>query len=180
MDTVISAGDCKKVLLTFHFIKYHFQLAYLLENKEAISVNTCINNICDSISVENFKKLFEVILTDNGTEFSNPEGIEINPQTGELRSKVFFCHPYNSGEKGHCEKNHEYIRYVLPKGTIFDFLSQEKCDLMMSHINSTKRPSVNGTPYDFMALTIGTKMMDLLKIKKIDPKEILLKPSLLK
>ena len=69
---------------------------------------------------------------------------------------------------------------MLPKGTIFDFLSQEKCDLMMSHINSTKRPSVNGTPYDFMALTIGTKMMDLLKIKKIDPKEILLKPSLLK
>jgi len=179
MDTVISADGSNKVLLTFHFVKYHFQLAYILESKEVINITACINNLCNQLGLENFKKLFEVILTDNGTEFSDPESIEFEPETGELRAKVFFCHPYASREKGHCEKNHEYIRYILPKGTVFDFLNQDMCDLMMSHINSTKRPSVNATPYDFMALAYGTELMDLLKIKKIDSNMVTLLPRLL-
>ena len=179
MDTVISAGDCKKVLLTLHFVKYHFQLAYILPNKESDSITATINSLCASVGIEYFEKLFEVILTDNGTEFSDPDAIEREPETGQIRTKVFFCHPYRSGEKGHCEKNHEYIRYILPKGTVFDFLTQDKCDLMMSHINSTKRPSVNGTPYDFMALTYGTDILDLLKIKKIDSNMVSLLPTLL-
>jgi IS30 family transposase len=179
MDTVISAGECNKVLLTLHFVKYHFQLAYILESKEVININACINSLCNQIGTNNFRKLFEVILTDNGTEFSDPESIEYEPETGELRSKVFFCHPYASREKGHCEKNHEYIRYILPKGTSFDFLTQDMCDLMMSHINSTKRPSVNGSPYDFMALAYGTEVLDLMKIKKIDSNMVILLPRLL-
>ena len=180
MDTVISAGECNKILLTLHFVKYHFQLAYILDSKEVINITACINNLCNRIGIDFFKKLFEVILTDNGTEFSDPESIEFEPETGELRSKVFFCHPYASREKGHCEKNHEYIRYILPKGTSFNFLTQDKCDLMMSHINSTKRPSVNGSPYDFMALAYGTKLLDLLKIKKIESNDVKLSPKLLK
>ena len=74
-------------------------------------------------------------------------------------------------------KNYEYIRYILPKVTIFESLTKELCDLMMSHINSTKKPSVNGTPYEYMALTYGVEILDK---KKIDPFEVTLKPSLLK
>lgn len=180
MDTVISSGDSNKALLTLHFVKYHFQLAYLLEAKDVINITNTINSICDEIGIDNFKMLFEVILTDNGKEFSDPEAIEVEPKTGEIRSKIFFCHAYSSYEKGHCEKNHEYIRYILPKGTSFSFLTQDKCNLMMSHINSTIRPSVKGSPYDFMALSYGTEVLDLLKIKKIDSKEVTLSPVLLK
>ena len=164
MDTIISAGDCKKVLLTLHFVIYHFHLAYILPNKESDT----INSLCTSTGIEYYKRLLKVILTDNGTEFSDPKVIEIEPETAELRTKVFFCHPYRSGKKEHCEKKHKYIRYILSKRTVFDFLTQDKCDLMISHVNSTKRPSINGTPYDFMALTYGTIVLDLLKIKKID------------
>ena len=180
MDTVISANGSNRVLLTLHFVKYHFQLAYILDSKEVVNINACINNLCDQIGIDNFKKLFEVILTDNGPEFSDPESIEVEPETGEVRAKVFFCHPYASREKGHCEKNHEYIRYILPKGTVFDFLTQDMCDLMMSHINSTKRPSVNGSPYDFMALAYGKELMDLLKIKKIEANDITLSTKLIR
>lgn len=180
MDTVISAEGSNKVLLTFHFVKFHFQLAYLLPSKESANITSAINSICDDIGIDDFKILFEVILTDNGSEFSDPSSIEIEPETGEVRSHVFFCNPYRSCEKPHCEKNHEYIRYILPKGTNFEFLAQDKVELMMSHINSTKRPSVNGSPYDFMALSYGTELLDLLKIKKIDPKLVQLKPELLK
>ena len=180
MDTVISAEGSNKVLLTLHFVKFHFQLAYILESKEPIHIISTINSLCDDIGIDNFKRLFEIILTDNGGEFSNPQSIEIEPETGEVRTHVFFCHPYRSCEKAHCEKNHEYIRYILPKKTIFDFLNQDLVNLMMSHINSTKRPSVNGSPYDFMALFYGTELLDLLKIKKIDPNLVQLKPELLK
>ena len=179
MDTVISATGSNKVLLTFHFVKYHFQLAYILNSKEVVNIIACVNDLCNRIGIEHFKEMFEVILTDNGPEFSDPESIEFEPDTGELRCRVFYCHPYASREKGHCEKNHEYIRYILPKGTVFDFLTQDMCDLMMSHINSTKRPSVKGTPYDFMALAFGKEVLDLLKIKKIDSKLVILLPTLL-
>ncbi len=123
--------------------------------------------------------LFNVILTDNETEFSNPLTIEINHKNGD-RCNVFFYHPYSSFKKGNCEKNHEYIRYVLSKGTNFDALTQDKVNLMMSHINSTLRPSVKCSPYDFMAPTYGKEILDLLKIKKIDSKEVKLQPNLLK
>lgn len=180
MDTVIGSNDSHKVLLTLHFVKFHFQLAYILDSKEAINVNYTLDSICNDIGIDNFKRLFEVILTDNGTEFSNPAGIEFDAETGEQRSHVFFCHAYSSHEKGSCEKNHEYIRYVLPKGTSFEFLNQDLVNLMMSHINSTNRPSVKGTPYEFMALTYGTEVLDLLKIKKIDANQIILNTKLFK
>ena len=180
MDTVIGTKDSSKVLLTLHFVKFHFQLAYLLDNKESISVTNALNIICDNIGIDNFKLLFNVILTDNGTEFSNPSAIEFDPETGEKRSHIFFCHPYSSFEKGNCEKNHEYIRYVLPKGTNFDNLTQDKVNLMMSHINSTLRPSIKCSPYDYMLITYGKEILDLLQIKKIDSKEVKLKSNLLK
>ena len=180
MDTVISSGDCKKVLLTLHFVKYHFQLAFLLEKKEAININSTIDMICDEIGIKNFKLLFEVFLTDNGTEFSNPEAIEFHPETAEQRSHVFYCNPYASREKGHCEKNHEYIRYILPKGTVFDFLTQEKVNIMMSHINSTIRPSLKSSPYDFMLLAYGQEILDKFQIKKIDSKLVSLSTKLVK
>lgn len=104
----------------------------------------------------------------------------IDPNTGEIRSKVFFCDAYSSYQKGACEKNHEYIRYVLPKKTSFSKLTQDKVDLMMSHINSTIRPEFNACPYDFMALAFGKVVLSKLKIKKIDPKLVKLTPNLIK
>jgi len=179
MDTVLSAEGSKKTLLTLHFVKFHFQLAYILPNKESETITAAMNSLCNRIGIEYFKQLFSVILTDNGNEFADPEAIEVEPETGEIRSKIFFCHPYRSGEKGACEKNHEYIRCILPKGTVFEFLNQEKCNLMMSHINSTKRPSVQGTPFEFMVLTYGPEILDLLQIKKIDSDKVILLPRLL-
>lgn len=106
--------------------------------------------------------------------------VKFHPETAELRCRIFYCHPLCSGEKGSCEKNHEFIRYVLPKGTVFSFLNQTKVNLMMSHINSTARPSIKGTPYEFMQLAYGTEVIDKLQIKKIDSKEVSLLPLLVK
>lgn len=183
MDTVIgtSGGKGGKCFLTLLFRNCNFMLIFLLPYKQSKYVTEVFNYIKDLIGINEFKRLFEVILTDNGSEFYDPESIEIDFKTGEKLISVFYCEPNCSWQKGTLEKNHEYIRYVLPKGTSFAGLTQEDCNLLASHINSTPRLSLNNnTPYDIALLFIGKKNIDKFKIKKIDNDNINLSIRLLK
>ena len=86
---------------------------------------------------------------------------------------------YTSFQKGACERNHEYIRYVIHKGVSFENLTQEKVDLLFSNINSMERPSLNyNTPYSAFKKEFGEKVMALLNIRRIANTEINLTPSL--
>ena len=49
-------------------------------------------------------------LSDNGPELARFHEIE------EWGAKEFFANPYRSTDKASCERNHEFIRYVIPKG----------------------------------------------------------------
>ncbi|MBE6147567.1 MAG: IS30 family transposase [Firmicutes bacterium] len=183
MDTVIGTrgGKGGKCMLTLLFRKYNFMLIYLLPYKQAKYVNTIFNILKSRLGNDEFKRLFEVILTDNGTEFSDPESIEINPKTGEKLCSIFYCDPNCSWQKGSIEKNHEYIRYILPKGTSFADLSQNDCYLMASHINSIPRLSLNNvSPYEEAYNFIGRTNIDKLHIKKIEYDDIDLTIRLLK
>ena len=156
-------------------------LIYLLEQKTMECVTNAITRIKEILGIETFKKVFEVILTDNGPEFFNPMSIEKDEETGEIVSHMFYCDPEASWQKGAIEKNHEYIRYVLPKGTSFDGLTQEKVDILMSNINSTSRDILNGmTPYDATLTTLTEEQMEKLGTTKIEADEVNLSPSLMK
>ena len=79
------------------------------------------------------------------------------------------------------EKNHEFIRYVLPKGTPFEDLLQTDIDLMLNHINSLARASLNWfAPIDIAKFTLDKEVIKKLNLKKIPPNEIQLTPKLLK
>ena len=156
-------------------------LIYLLPYKQSKYVTQVFNQLKFQLGIDEFKRLFEVILTDNGTEFSDPESIEIDFDTGEKVSNLFYCDPSCSWQKGSIEKNHEYIRYILPKGTSFAGLSQDDCYLMASHINSVPRLSLNNvSPFEEAFNFIGKDNMDIFKIKKIDNDDIDLTIRLLK
>ena len=183
MDTVIGTqgGKGGKCMLTLLFRQFNFMLIYLLPYKKSVYVTEVFNNIKQNLGIDEFKRLFEVILTDNGTEFSDPESIEIDFNTGEKLCSVFYCDPNCSWQKGSIEKNHEFIRYILPKGTSFASLTQEDCHLITSHINSTPRLSLNNnSPYDCALLFLGKHNIDKLNIKKIDYDNIDLSYRLLK
>ena len=183
MDTVIgtSGGKGGKCFLTLLFRKFNFMLIFLLPYKKSQHVTETFDYIKNLIGIENYKKLFEVILTDNGTEFSDPLSIEVDFNTGEKIVNLFYCDPNCSWQKGSIEKNHEYIRYVLPKGTSFAGLTQEDCELLASHINSVPRVSLNNnTPYDIAALFIGTDIIDKFNIKKIPYDDVNLSHKLFK
>lgn len=180
MDTVegIKGG---KVLLTIHFVNCSFMFAFIREHNDAQSVIDIFNMIEEKIGTETFKKLFTIILTDNGSEFSNPSEIEINNNTGEVRTKIFYCEPGRSDQKGSCEVNHEMIRRVLPKHTTFDDLTQEDINLLMSHINSYKRKKLNDcSPLQLFNLLYGNNVANILGIKEINPNSIDLSVNLLK
>ena len=180
MDTVegIKGG---KVFLTLLFRNYNFMLIFLMESKSMDEVEKVFIKIKNLIGIDTFKRIFEVILTDNGSEFFNPISIEVDYNTGEVLSHVFYCDPYCSYQKGSIEKNHEYIRYILPKKTSFNNLTQKDCDLIASHINSTSRIILNNkTPYEAVQTLISIDTINKLNIKFINPNKVDLSPNLLK
>lgn len=178
MDTVegVKGG---KVFLTLLFRQSKFMLMYLMEKKNMECVDEAFKHIKDVIGIETFKKAFEVVLTDNGSEFFNPLSIERDGE--EIVSHVFYCDPSASWQKGAIEKNHEFIRYILPKGSSFDELTQEKTNLIMSHINSTSRDKLNGkTPYEAELLILNEEDINKLGVIKIKADEVNLSSKLLK
>ena len=183
MDTVIgtSGGKGGKCMLTLLFRQYNFMLIYLLPYKRSEFVLQVFNDLKQALGIEQYKRLFEVILTDNGTEFSDPESIEIDFNTGEKLINLFYCDPNASWQKGSIEKNHQFIRYVLPKGSSFAGLTQEDCALLASHINSVPRVSLNNiSPYEAAYNFLGESNITKFKIKKINYDDIDLSIRLLK
>lgn len=180
MDTVegIKGGN---VFLTLLFRNYNFMLIFLMKSKTMECVEKVFINIRKAIGNEDFKKLFEVILTDNGSEFFNPISIEADYQTGEVLVNVFYCDPSTSYQKGSIEKNHEYIRYVIPKGNSFNHLTQEDCNLLASHINSTCRIILNNkTPFEAISTLMNKEIISKFNIDFIEADEVNLSPNLLK
>lgn len=180
MDSVegIKGG---KVLLTIHFVNCSFMLAFLCDHNDSKSVIDIFNMIEDELGINLFKKLFVVILTDNGSEFSNPNKIEISPKTGKKRTQIFYCEPRRSDQKGSCEVNHELIRRVLPQGISFNNLTQNDINKLMSHINSYKRKKLNNcSPLQLFNLMYGNEIANKLGIIEINSNEINLSRKLLK
>ena len=183
MDTVIgtSGGKGGKCMLTLLFRQYNFMLIYLLPYKRTEYVTQVFDDLKQTLGIDQFKRLFEVILTDNGSEFFDPQSIEIDFNTGEKLVNLFYCDPNSSWQKGSIEKNHQYIRYVLPKGTSFAGLTQDDCYLLASHINSTPRLSLNNfSPYQAAFYFLGEDNINKFKIKKIDYDDVDLSIRLLK
>ena len=192
MDTVegVKGG---KVLLTLMFMPYGFMVALLLSAKTSADVTEAFAMILKQLTVsfgdaggfEMFARLFPVILTDNGTEFSAPSRIETDAE-GNCLTQIYYCDPNSAFQKAHVERNHELIRNILPKGTpyleptSFDDLTQADVDLAMSHINSYPRQSLKDkTPYDLFTATFGTQVAELFGIRAVPADNIILKPSLL-
>jgi len=179
MDSVIGRKG-GKVLLTLFFTAFGLMLAFIRDANTARSVTEIFDKLYDTLGADTFSKLFRLVRTDNGSEFSDPAAIEFDGNGGR-RSWVFYCEPYHSWQKPGCELNHEFIRRVLPKGSSFDGLTQEDVDLMMNHINSYARKDLNDkAPYDLFVAAYGKEVADRLGLLRIPHDEVRLTKALLK
>lgn len=182
MDTVKGVRETGKRMLTMIFRENSVMLLFLLLDGTAASVVNVFDFLTDTLGLEAFQRLFPVLLTDNGSEFKRVKDIEF-ACTDERRTRVFFCDPQASWQKPHIEKNHEYIRYVIPRGKSFTPYTEEDITLLMNHINSVKRKSLSHrSPYD-LVLPEDEDMkwlMTILGMHTIPPDDVHLKADLFK
>ena len=180
MDTVIGKFEDKKCILTLYFRNSKLMLLFLIDKYKTKSVSNVFKKIRTTLGIDTFKKLFQVILTDNGWEFSKPEEIEFDYDTGEKLINLYYCNPYSSWEKGGIERNHEFIRYIIPKGITFDQLTRKNIIDMMNNINNVSRRSLNyETPYNLFYKIYGHEITKKLHLKPIPKDEVNLSYKLL-
>ena len=180
MDSVEGTKDSTKVLLTLFFRNCSLMLAYLREANTAKSVAETINNLYEILGREQFCKMFQVILADRGSEFTDPSAIEFDAE-GNRRTYVFYCDPQRPDQKGSIEVTHEFIRRIIPKKASFAFLTQDKVNRMMSHINSYTRKKLNNrSAHQLFSFFYGEDTASKLNLEAIPANEIILKPELLK
>ena len=181
MDTVEGLQTESDCFLTLLWRKSKFMLIFKLESQTTDEVTRIFKTLQTLIPLDIYKNLFQVILTDNGHEFFDVNNIECILSTGEYVTHLFFCDPHVSSQKGSIEKNHEFIRYILPKGSSFKNITQESCNLIMNNINSLCRDSLNGkSPYEAMLFLCDEYILKSLSCYYIEPDNVDLSNNLLK
>ena len=84
--------------------------------------------------------IFKSITFDNGTEFAAAEELERSCVNKHLpRTKVYFCHPYSSWERGTNENTNGMIRRRFPKGTNFAAVTNAQIVQAENWINNYPR-----------------------------------------
>ncbi len=133
MDTV-DGKQGGKVFLTILIRETKFMFIRLLDKKNIACVNKEIDKLKKILGIKLFSKVFRIVLTDNGNEFLDPLKIEIDYNSGNKTCNVFYCNPYSSFQKANIERNHEYIRRVIPKGISLDTLTTEQVQTLETNI----------------------------------------------
>ncbi len=179
MDTVYN-NQSGPYIQTFIFENTGLMIGLLKQKKNAEEMSETLNYFQDTLSDEEYNKLFGLLLTDRGSEFAKPQLFEINHETGEIRSKIFYCDAQMPSQKPHVENNHIFIRDIIKKKTTLKDLTQDKLNEVFSHINSVPRKSLGGkTPYEAFEFFYGKEALDKLKIQKIEKDKVTLQPYLL-
>lgn len=177
LDTVIGKITDQKCLMTFMLVETNFMIIRLLDKKDVDHVDEAFSNLKLDLGFKLYQEVIDVVLTDNGSEFFDPIHIEINLNTGEKLCRVFYCHPNSPEEKAELEKNHEYIRYVLPKGTSFQELTDEEVKMLEDNINNIPREILgNKTPYE-LTKEKYPELIKKLNSKYIAPDDVTLNPK---
>ena len=182
MDTVIGTRSKGQRILTMLFLKTSVMLMFLIPDGKSQTVVDVFDFLLNILDMDAFRHLFEVILTDNGSEFKRADDLEFAPYTGERRCRLFYCDPMASWQKAELEKNHEYIRYVIPKGISLDGYTYNDITLLMNHINSVKRIGLdNRCPYELVSKDDKDMrwLMELMGMDTIPADDVHLTKSLL-
>ena len=171
-DSVIGKVDDKLAVLTIAFPKFNFQFGLLIKKWHPASVNRQLTQLFDRLGPDFLNKIFPINLCDNGVEFSYFHQLE-DDGMGRRHIKTFYTNPYRATDKAAAERNHELIRYCLPKSHSLDGLTQDVVDDMFSNINSYVRDSKDDkTPYDLVKARFGKRFLNLINIVRIPNKKV--------
>ena len=165
------------------------QLYFIMESHDAANVVRTLDIIEEALGLELFQECLPLILTDNGEEFTDIEGMKRSYTCpGAKRTRVFFCEPNRSDQKGSCERNHRLLRRIIPKYTDYNDtrnrsiqgLMQSDMTLVTNHVNSYPREDMNYlSPYAMAGAVLPDDFFILLGLEVIPQDRIMLKPELI-
>lgn len=185
MDTVYNDGSNGPFLQTFKFMKYDFLFCIYHHQKTSQTMLEGILLLESILGEQIFNEEVMVLKTDRGSEFILAEQAEIR-NDGTRRTRLFYCDPMASWQKGSLENIHLLIRDICPKETDLYALgldSQEKANRISSHINSYSRKKLNNKTSFSVLKFFNKEMADKLidqGLTEIPPDQVILKPYLLK
>lgn len=185
MDTIYNDETNGPFIQTFKFVNAGVLFGIYHETKTAQSMKEGVDLLESILGTVLFRKYVHVLLTDRGSEFTAADAMETSSD-GTRRTRVFYCDPMQSGQKGTLENKHIELRYVLPKGTdlrALGLVDQTTLNLTLSHVNSApvemlgRKSPLDLT--DFMYHDLYEKL-EAFGIHKIEKDKVILKPYLLK
>lgn len=146
MDCVVGRARDSQRILTLYLRPFKAQLCLLLPDATSSAVAAALDLLERTCGAGLFRRLFGLVLTDNGSEFSDPGAIERSVLGGGPRCRVYYCDARQSQQKAGCERNHVELRKLLPKGRGIDFDALDNWDMaeLMSQLNSEPRGSLLG------------------------------------
>ena len=119
MDSVVGArGVSKKALLVLTERKTRKEIIFLLKDHTSAAVVKALDRLERKLG-KKFREIFKSITVDNGSEFADWEGMERSRRSKKKRTKIYYCHPYSSWERGSNENQNKLVRRHIPKGRKF-------------------------------------------------------------
>lgn len=140
MDSVVGKrGKSKNTFLVLTERKTRNEIIFKLSDHSATEVVKAVDRL-EITWGSMFSDVFKTITVDNGTEFSYFNELERScTKPDEKRTKVYYCHPYSSWERGSNENNNKMVRRIVPKGTNFDSMTDDEVLDMQIWINGYPR-----------------------------------------
>lgn len=139
MDSVIGKkGESKNTLLTLTERKTRAEIIFKLPDHSAEAVVDAMDRM-EKRWGDMFKNVFKTITVDNGPEFAYCEKMERSALGKGKRTKIYYCHPYSSWERGTNEVTNKMVRRKVPKGTNFDGKTEKEIQEVEEWINKYPR-----------------------------------------
>lgn len=185
MDTVYNDETNGPFIQTFKFVDAGVLFALIHDSKTAASMKEGVDLLESLLGTELFRKYVHILLTDRGSEFTAADAMERSPD-GTRRTRVFYCDPMQSGQKGSLENKHIELRYILPKGTdlrALGLVDQDALNLVLSHVDSAPEEKLGGkSPLDLADFIYHDlyEKLEAFGIHKIEKDKVVLRPYLLK
>jgi IS30 family transposase len=139
MDTVKGKRDTKATILVLTERTTRDEIPLWMADGTIESVVAAMDKL-ERRYGELFPVIFQSFTIDNGSEFADCAVLERSClREGEKRTKVYYCHPWSSFERGSNENQNKMIRRWIPKGTPIENYTPEEIDRIGEWINNYPR-----------------------------------------
>ncbi len=128
MDTIIGKGH-RHAIVSLTERKSRLALLKKVERKTTQAVANAVIELLKSLPVR-----AHTITADNGKEFADHKRI-----ARDLRTDVYFAHPYSSWERATNENMNGLIRQYFPKKRNFATITEQEINCVMEKLNNRPR-----------------------------------------